>query len=283
MRFDAINPSADIKLVAVDMDGTFLDGEGHIPSAAWGLIEELHRRGITFAPASGRQHARLAEQFAPLGEELTIIAENGTVVMRGEQEVYSNVIPGRLVRETVQRVRALGPALDAALVMCGRRVGYLEQPTEQFAAAVAPYYSRTRAVQDQLAVEDQIIKMAIYCRNNAPGVARALQPLEDRLQVVLSGEHWVDVMNLGVHKGVAIRSLQDSLGIGPEQTAVFGDYLNDLEMLGAAQYSFAMHNAHPRIREAARFTAPPNTEQGVLQVLRAYLEGTEALTGGRLR
>jgi hydroxymethylpyrimidine pyrophosphatase-like HAD family hydrolase len=33
-----------------------------------------------------------------------------------------------------------------------------------------------------------------------------------------------------------------------EQTAAFGDYLNDLEMLGAAHWSYAMADAHPRSR-----------------------------------
>ena len=54
-----IDPNAQIKLVAVDMDGTFLDGQGKIPEAAWALIDQLQARGIKFVPASGRQFATL--------------------------------------------------------------------------------------------------------------------------------------------------------------------------------------------------------------------------------
>lgn len=283
MRFDAIDPTAQIKLVAVDMDGTFLDPEGNIPQAAWAVIDQLHRRGITFAPASGRQHARLAEQFAALGPELTIIAENGTVVMRGETEVYSNVIDPQRVEHVIRRLRDAGPELDAAVVRCGRRVGYLQQPTEQVARAVAPYYARTESVPDLLQVRDETIKLAIHSPANSAAVAKVLEPLSQELQVVISGPDWVDVMNLGVHKGIAVRRLQESLGIGPQQTAVFGDYLNDLQMLQAATYSFAMHNAHPTIRQEARFTAPPNSEYGVLQVLQAYLAGAQQLLGHQVR
>ena len=50
-----IDPNAQIKLVAVDMDGTFLDGDGQIPDEAWGVIDQLQARGIKFVPASGRQ------------------------------------------------------------------------------------------------------------------------------------------------------------------------------------------------------------------------------------
>ncbi|WP_347037941.1 HAD family hydrolase [Glutamicibacter halophytocola] len=99
-----IDPNAQIKLVAVDMDGTFLDGDGQIPDQAWGVIDQLARRGIKFVPASGRQFATLREQFAQLGE-IAIIAENGTVVMDGENEIYSNIIDRALVNSVIETVR----------------------------------------------------------------------------------------------------------------------------------------------------------------------------------
>jgi hydroxymethylpyrimidine pyrophosphatase-like HAD family hydrolase len=52
---------------------------------------------------------------------------------------------------------------------------------------------------------------------------------------------------------------------------VFGDFLNDLEMMGAADYSFAMDNAHPLLRERARYIAPPNSENGVVRTISSVL------------
>ena len=51
--------------------------------------------------------------------------------------------------------------------------------------------------------------------------------------------------------------------MSPEQTAVFGDYLNDLELYDRAELSFAMANAHPRVLARARYIAPANDEGGV--------------------
>ncbi len=48
---------------------------------------------------------------------------------------------------------------------------------------------------------------------------------------------------------------------------VFGDYLNDLEMMSKAHYSFAMENAHPDIKKAARYRAKSNDENGVVEML----------------
>jgi len=70
-----------------------------------------------------------------------------------------------------------------------------------------------------------------------------------------------------INKGVALAAMQHRLSITPDETVVFGDYLNDLEMLDVASNSFAMANAHPEVRVRARYVAPPNSAHGVLRVL----------------
>ena len=67
-----------IKLIACDLDGTLLHpGEREPRSEAFELIDELHRRGIVFMPASGRQYASLRYLFAPVPDELAYVCENG--------------------------------------------------------------------------------------------------------------------------------------------------------------------------------------------------------------
>ncbi len=67
-----------IKLIACDLDGTLLHpGEREPRPEAFELIDELHRRGIVFMPASGRQYASLRYLFAPVADELAYVCENG--------------------------------------------------------------------------------------------------------------------------------------------------------------------------------------------------------------
>jgi 3-deoxy-D-manno-octulosonate 8-phosphate phosphatase KdsC-like HAD superfamily phosphatase len=49
-------------------------------------------------------------------------------------------------------------------------------------------------------------------------------------------------MNPGVNKGSAVEAVQRDLGVTADQTAIFGDFLNDLEMMPMAKWSFAMAN-----------------------------------------
>ena len=78
-------------------------------------------------------------------------------------------------------------------------------------------------------------------------------------------------MDSRVNKGLAVRALQKALGISPQQTAVFGDFLNDLEMMSEATYSYAVANADPRVKAAANYQAPANTEHGVVTVIKQLL------------
>ena len=74
-----------------------------------------------------------------------------------------------------------------------------------------------------------------------------------------------------MNKGAAVRLLQESLGISQKETMVFGDQMNDIEMLERAYYSFAVANAREEVKRAARFEADSNVNHGVLKVLKQLL------------
>lgn len=266
-----------IRLIAVDMDGTLLDGEGHIPDELWPLLDELDERGILFAPASGRQLATLRRSFDHARDDVVYIAENGAYVVRGDDEISSDALDPAFVASVIERVRDLTQrGFDAGLVVCGKRSAHIERRDAAFLAECEKYYARLETVDDLLDVDDQVLKLAIYVFIAAETtVAPELDDLRETHQVVVSGHHWIDIMNPGVNKGVALERLQAALGIGRAETVAFGDYLNDLELLDAAAFSFAMANAHPDVIARARHRAPSNVELGVLTTIRRLLDGED--------
>lgn len=141
---------------------------------------------------------------------------------------------------------------------------------------------------DLLAVDDDVVKVAVYDFDSAAETtAPALERFTATHQVVVSGQHWVDVMSATTHKGAALERVQEALGVTPAQTMAFGDYLNDLELLDRADWSYAMENAHPDVLARARFRAPSNLENGVVrtvcEVLGLDLAELEAAAGASTR
>ena len=274
---------ADLRLAAIDMDGTLLDNDKNFPPGMDELLDLMDERGVTFAPASGRQVWTLIDMF-PGRPGMTVIGENGGIVMRDGVEVSSSPVDAPTVREVIRLVREAtsGPnGIDGGLVMCGKQFAYVERTDDLFVEGVAPYYHRTQCVDDQIAVidaieagtsDDAIVKLAVYAIGPVGALAEAtLAHFADTHQYAISGANWADLQIRGVDKGSAVRDLQRFLGVDRSQTAVFGDAGNDLSMMSEGDLSFAMANASQDVIEAARFVAPSNNEAGVAQVLRALL------------
>ena len=67
--------------------------------AALQIMRELHRRGILFCPASGRQYTSLRKLFAPVADCCVFLCENGGVIYKDEQCIAKNPMPRALAEE----------------------------------------------------------------------------------------------------------------------------------------------------------------------------------------
>ncbi|MFO6505242.1 Cof-type HAD-IIB family hydrolase [Corynebacterium freneyi] len=275
---------ADLRLVVVDMDGTLLDDAGELPADLPRILDRLKADGITFAPASGRQYATLRDMFGGIRTESgaaveTFIAENGNVVARDGELSAADGMDPRIVDEVIDAVRAArADGAPMGLIVCHPEVAHVEIDQPGFNDEAAKYYHSRAVVDDLHEVNDGVIKLAIFDdRGSELDAAPMMERLVgDRLEVAVSGRCWVDMMVPGRHKGHAVRALQERLGVTPAQTAVFGDFLNDLQMMGAGDMSFAMANAHDDIKAAANYLAPSNTDSGVVVTLDRLLDEAAA-------
>lgn len=249
------------------MDGTLLRNDGSVPDTFWPLLDRMHARDIAFVPASGRQRATLEKLF-PGDLARSCIAENGNLVVHHNEVVSTTTVAREVAHAIIDTVRAHAQRYDLGLVLCGVAQAYVERSDRAFLDEADKYYARLSVVDDLRAVTDGILKLAVFDFNGAERTAtEVFGGFAESQQVVVSGEHWIDIMSRGVDKGRGVVALQEALGVSPAHTAVFGDYLNDFEMLAKADWSFAMANAHPKILAEARYRAPSNEEDGVVTVL----------------
>ncbi len=271
----AFEPAPDIRLIVADMDGTLLDDEKQLHDHFWPMIDALHHRGILFAPASGRQYYTLLREFSDIADEMVFIAENGSLVMRRGSEVSSDCLTRDDSVRLIRTLRAAATAgLDGGIVLCGKNSAYIDRSDAAFLDQVERYYARLRIVDDLTQVtDDEVLKIAVYDFASAEhSTLPHLSEFRQSHKVTVSSEHWLDVNTRSANKGHAITSLQAAYGITRAQTMVFGDFLNDLEMMDTADYAFAMHNAHPLLRERARFVAPSNNDNGVVRTIASVLD-----------
>lgn len=258
-----------VKLIATDMDGTFLNDQNQFPEDFYSVFEKMKQRGIVFGAASGRQYYNLAERFHDVQDEMLFIAENGSYVVYKGEEIFSNTLKKSDVKELLKIAREID---GVYIVLCGKKSAYIEPMDDKAMAEINKYYARQQIVEDLLQVEDDILKISILDFKGAESNSYTyFKDYMEKLQVTIGGYVWLDIMNAGTNKGIAMQKVQEYFGVHKKQTMVFGDYLNDLEMMQQAYHSYAMANAHEQIKKVARFEAKTNNEAGVTAVIKKYL------------
>lgn len=261
-----------IKLVVSDIDGTLLsEGTTKVKLELFEIIRELKARGIMFAAASGRQYASMRHVFAPVANDIIFIAENGTNVMCREQNISSRYLDGEVAKELVRFMRE---QKDTEIILSTPKKMYFESKKPGFEELLTGYGNVVERTDDLLSFCERTNKISAY---RAYGIeelcAQIKERFADRLNIAIAGAIWVDTMSLDADKGNAIAEIQKMMKITKEETMAFGDNCNDMGMLRQAGESYAVANAHPQLKESAKHIAPPQSEDGVLQVLRGLLAG----------
>ncbi|MCW3093600.1 MAG: family hydrolase [Ferruginibacter sp.] len=255
-----------IKLVAADMDGTLLNARHELSRDFYRVFDKIKAKGLLFAAASGRQFFNLLNKFDTIQEDVIFIAENGSYVVYKGEDILVQAMEPAIVKEQLLVAKHIP---DVYTILCGKKRAYIENETPRFIENVQMYYDRYEVVDDLSKVEDdQFLKIALCdLAGSEANSYNFFRQKQDELQVKISGSIWLDLSHLLANKGTAIEVLQKKFGISFEETMVFGDYLNDLEMIQKAGFSYAMENAHPDIKKAARFLTRSNEEDGVTVVL----------------
>lgn len=262
-----------IKIIFSDMDGTLLTGENKLPEGFDEMIAELKRRGVIFAPASGRQYFSLLESFPKYEDDFIFLADNGTLTMQHGKELFSQPMKNEIALEMLHESAQIENILR---VYCGKKNAYILdfQDTPEYRAQLRKYYTHTGIVKTWEEIDDVPIKVAFFdgTHNADKNIYQKMKKFNGEVQVLLSSDEWVDIMMPHVDKGSAVRKVQQILNITPEECAAFGDYLNDYEMLKSVGYSFAMANAHPDLKKIAKFETVSNDEYGVLVGIKKLIE-----------
>lgn len=262
-----------IKMIAVDMDGTFLDDQMMYNEERFReLFQVMEKKKIHFTVASGNQYAQLKSFFPKIASKINFVAENGAYVVKEGETLFVESIDKESVAETLETLKVLP---QISVIVCGKKSAYiLNEVDEAFVQVIKKYYHQLTQVSSFDEVEDTILKFALSCPDLETDVL--LEKLEKELPKeivpVSSGHGSIDLIHKGTHKARGIQLLADQLGIEANQIMAFGDGYNDLEMLQHVKYGFAMANAPLEIRETVPLVASSNNEEGVLEVIESYFE-----------
>ena len=240
----------DIKLIASDLDGTLLrDWRPAVDDRALPLIAALAEHGVPFFAASGRQYVSLRRLFGPLADQIGYVCENGALVIYRDEVLFKHSVPRA---KAIEIFNAIAAHPDCEVFASGERICYCLEGHDEFRDHLVNVTKcDTTFIPGPEAIEEPIIKIAfkVPAEKNASICEEFAGAFGAGYRVVTSGTIWIDVIQDGSDKGVALAAVGDHLGIDPAGMMAFGDELNDLEMLDFVGHPCLMETGNPVLRQ----------------------------------
>lgn len=243
-----------IKLIASDLDGTLLlNGAQQLPEDIFPLLRKLKEMGILFVAASGRQYSNMKRLFAPVASDMAFICENGAVAFWKDELLYENLFDRELMMDILNAVEE---RKDTEFTCSAKDYHYIMPKTEEFKNLMQNVVKvDCKIIGSTDEITEPCVKMAVYDKEGVTEEALEYwrNRFSDRCRVVTSGFAWIDFIPFDTNKAKGVKKFQEMLHISMEECLVFGDEYNDIEMLQAVKYSFAMSHSKTGVRAEAHY------------------------------
>ena len=255
--------------MACDLDRTLI-GEDHVlRPRTRAALEAVRDGGAHVIVVTGRMFQAVRPYLT--GPEPVVCYQGALVADPTSGEFLLHVpIPVDLAREAIAAVQDSGHGLNCYV----DDELYVAAKTPEAESYASFQHIELRVVGPLLEwLERPPTKLVVVGdpeRLDALG-AKLRTHFDGRLFIAKSLPFFLELAHPAVSKGSGLQFVADRLGFTPQRTIAFGDGENDLELIDWAGYSVAVGNAHPAVKARADLTCPPAEEEGVAQVLEAFL------------
>ena len=277
----------NIRCIALDLDRTTLNSQGHFSPGNRQAMEDAIARGIHIVIASGRSLTSLPEEVVSVPGIEYAITSNGAAIyhLPTGRCLRRLTLPAQSVRD-ILRLTADEPVAYEAFVEGQAYAGedYLQDPIRYGATAQgAAYVRRTRRpVPDIVAFihshMEELDSLDVVVPNGT--IKARLMELLDRevaeLYMTSSVPRLIELSHPEGGKDGAVCFLAGLLGISLAEVAAFGDGDNDADMLRSAGFGVAVAGATPACLAAADLVTATNDEDGVALGIQQILKGQES-------
>lgn len=244
---DNNNQKQDIRLVALDMDGTLLNDDQEISQANREAITKAKENGVHIVLSTGRPFMHAEDYARSLQLNSFIITVNGG-------EIWDS--NGNLLERTLLQVEQIKMMWDLKKLH-----------NTKFWALTVDKAFRNEFPEDIALSEHQWLKFGFDVEDDEVRNMILQELNKQRLQVTNSSPTNLEVNPYGISKANALEKVCKRIGITMENVMAMGDSLNDIAMIESAGLGVAMGNAQETVKKAANWVTNTNEEDGVAMAL----------------
>lgn len=269
----ALEPGWLPKLVATDLDGTYIcHGHGLSPEHR-AARDWLEGNGIPVVPVTGRGPRLLDLTRAEIGEGGLLIMGQGGIVYDGRTLIHRASMSGALALDILQQVRA-----HVDDVRIGAEDGAdFSEPLRLEHGFVWPYsMDESINVDAPDVITPDVLKVFVESQSwdidELTTLIRSFVPPEVAY-VTHSGIGFVEISPPNVSKAAGVKYICDRFGIDHADVLCFGDMPNDLPMFQWSGRAVAMGDGHPDVLAAADDYADASCDFGIATYIEKLFPG----------
>jgi len=243
--------ASQIKLVAVDLDGTLLRTDKTISEYTIAVLKRCRESGIKIIYATGRD--RVNTEMIPDGLFDGGVTANGAVAEVNGEVVYSALTP-------YQTARPFLMACDKR----GLRIASQADSVDYSNFTVSdewPWITNFKIVD--FSKHDKDAEKIYTYDLTSEDIQFLKDQLPKELYMVIAMDGLAMIMHKDTTKSKAVAALAGHWGINQSEIAAFGDDLNDIDMLSHAGIGMAMQNALPEVKAVADYICGDCDEDGM--------------------
>lgn len=263
-----------IRLAAIDLDGTLLHDDMTVSAISREIIQKAAKQ-IRIVVATGRMFDSARAKANLLGlPDMPVICYTGAWVgmSRSGRILDRDGLPIETAAAILQYGREKGWAMQSYIddEICLPAPSPAEEKYRKYRAKASIYLGEDFY---HPSVSPTRIIIVEADRTKKDQIRREIdETFGDAVEMVYPGDDFLDVHKRGVSKGNAIKKLAASWHISMDETVSFGNTENDASMLEITGLSYAVSNAEPAAKKAAREILPfTNEEDGVARKLAELL------------
>lgn len=276
----------DIKLVALDLDGTLFDNSSRISERNLTAIRSITDKGLHVVISTGRPFEGIPfDQIKGTGINYAITANgSGIYEISTGKCLYENAMDEELVTPILNFLLTRDIHMDAFIggkgytpIQCVETAQKLTVPS-----SIKNYIITTRTRLDNILqfIHENQLKVQKMTLNFYPAADGTLIDRETvrkflvsnpSITTVCGGYNNLEFTRADANKGVGLRKLAEILGVNPDATMAIGDTENDLAIIEAAGIGVAMGNATDAVKARADYVTTTNTKDGVAAAIEHFI------------
>ena len=273
-----------IKLIAFDLDGTFLDPKKDIHPDNIRALKAAAEKGAVIVPATGRIVGGVPQQIRELPFVRYYVTVNGAFVYDAQEDkaVARAEIPLEDALRLLRYEDSLGISYDCYQDGWGYMSADMYDRAGEFVAdpgilkLVLTLRTKVPELKEYLRQKGESVqKLQLYFTDMQERARQfeALPELFPGMAFTTSVPFNIEVNSSAATKGQGLAALCRLLRIKPEEVLAFGDDRNDADMIRFAGVGVAMENAIEELRAAADWVTASNAEAGVARGIERFVLG----------